>query len=273
MGMDYWEKADEAFDRGQQAYLDWCRELAVLYAEGNATQEEIADRYETVQQRVMEAIAVGSDERFKLQQFNSVPKAKQTLYLLTTLPDDAFKELCKPTTTQAKILEYKRRLAAPKVEDSPPPQRPPCPGVEGIGPGCWKWSEGFGEWVQQPLLTEAQQRKAEYESPEHQAELQKIFAKADAKREAQKQSFQDVLDTMKKATAFIQGQTPVAVLEDTSPIAFLTMAFTDMLQEGGAPAVKAVKAMFSSAYHPDSGKVKRDGDLLGSINKALSHLE
>jgi DNA-binding transcriptional regulator LsrR (DeoR family) len=72
MGISYWAKADEAFDRGQQAYLDWCRELAVLYTNGNTTQEAIADRYQKPQPRIAEAIAVGSDERIIRLTYNDI---------------------------------------------------------------------------------------------------------------------------------------------------------------------------------------------------------
>lgn len=64
----------------------WCRELAVIYSEGSATQEAIADRYELERVAVTKAIAIGSDVRITNK---LVPKSTEALYLLTTLPDDA----------------------------------------------------------------------------------------------------------------------------------------------------------------------------------------
>lgn len=107
--VNYWAKADAAFDRGQQAYLDWCRELAVLYSEGMTTQEAIADRYEQDKGQINKALTVGKSTKFRGTKL--LPKSQEVLYLLTTLPDDAFEELCKPTTTQARIRSYKQQLA------------------------------------------------------------------------------------------------------------------------------------------------------------------
>lgn len=265
MGVNYWSKADEAFDRGQQAYLDWCRELAVLYTNGSTTQEAIADRYELERVRVTEAIAVGNDKRFSYVARTDLPKSTYSLYLLTSVMDDGFEELCKPTTTQAKILEYKRRLAAPKADPSPPPQRPKCPGVEGYGPGLWKWSEAFGEWEQQPAYVEPRPTKQELETKGEQ-----LKAKNEAARAERHAEFDS---SLKGLLSGMQAHTPKAVLDESSPIDFLIEAFANMLQYGGAPATKLAKQMFSSAYHPDNGKVKHDSSLLGSINKALSYLE
>lgn len=264
MGISYWEKADAAFERGQQAYLDWCREIAKLYAEGTATQEEIAGRYQKERQRITTAIAIGSDDRIVCST-NILPKSSHVLYLLTTLPDKDFEELCKPTTTQAVILEHKRRLAVPK--DVPPPQRPPCPGAEGIGPGCWKWSEGMEEWVQQPAYVEPKSNKLTAEDiAAHEARVKANQAKHQA-------TFDSFSSSLKSLLNQTQQHMPAAILDDASPIEYLTQAFATMLQYGGAPAAKLAKQMFSSAYHPDSGKVRHDASLMGSINKALSFLE
>lgn len=162
-----WKGADEAFARGQQAYLDWCREIAKLYAEGDATQDEIAGRYGKEVTIIKYACRVGQDDRLKVYNINSLPKSTKVLYELTTLPDKDFEELCKPTTTQAVILEHKRRLAAPISDtrnDPPPSKRPPCPGVEGIGPGLWRWSEGMEEWIQQPKYEEHRRVDAKTEA-------------------------------------------------------------------------------------------------------------
>jgi hypothetical protein len=147
VAMPHLAEADKAFARGQEAYLDWCRELALAYKEGEATQQEIADRYEVSQQGIDQAIKVGIDNRLT-SNTSKLPKSQYTLYLLTTLSDEAFEELCKPDTTQAKILEYKRRLAAPK-----PVTRPPCPGKEGTAPGEWEWTSN--EWCQHYGVKEA----------------------------------------------------------------------------------------------------------------------
>lgn len=146
-----WSAADAAFERGQQAYLDWCREIAKLYAEGDATQEEIAGRYDSDQQRISKAVAVGEDQRIFKSNRLELPKSAKVLYLLTTLPDKDFEELCKPTTTQAVILEHKRRLSAPPAPAPvapAQPQRPPCPGVEGTNNKEWMWFESMNKWVQ-----------------------------------------------------------------------------------------------------------------------------
>ena len=91
-----------------------------------------------------------------------------------------------------------------------------------------------------------------------------------AKQQATFDSFSSSLKGLLDQTA---QHMPAAILDDASPIEYLTQAFATMLQYGGAPAAKLAKQMFSSAYHPDSGKVKHDASLMGSINKALSFLE
>jgi len=143
-----WKEADEAYGRGQQAYLDWCKAIAKLYADGTATQEQIAGRYDVAQQGISQAIAVGQDKR--LTSNTSIPKSTYATYLLTTLPDKEFEEMCKPTTTQATILAYKARLKTPREAPKPASnypvderfKRPPCPGIEGRQVGQWVWERG-----------------------------------------------------------------------------------------------------------------------------------
>jgi hypothetical protein len=146
-----WVEADKAYARGQQAYLDWCKAIAQLYAQGTATQEEIGARYDTNNVRISEAIAIAGSDRIYFKSKTELPRNKQVLYLLTTLPDKEFEEYCKPTTTQAIILEVKNRLKAPiPIKHLPPPmQRPPCPGVEGTKPGEYRWfdDEGWCEYA------------------------------------------------------------------------------------------------------------------------------
>lgn len=275
MGVNKWVAADEAFGRGLQAWLDWCREIAKLaentFPDGTpmprshaeyTTQEEIAMHYGKERSRINEAIAIGRDKRFDRLTVKSIPKNKEVIYLLTTLPDEDFKELCMPTTTRAIYEAYKRRLAAPK--DIPPPQRPPCPGVEGIGPGLWKYSEGLEEWVQQPAYVEP--KPSNKLTPEDIAAHEERIERNKAKQEALFDSLNAGIDRLAK-------HIPQAVLSDVSPLEFLANTFYAMLQQGGPSAVKLAKQMFSSAYHPDSGKVKHDAELMGSINKALSLLE
>lgn len=127
---DKWVEADAAYERGQQSYLDWCKAIAKLYAEGTATQEQIAGRYEKDQSRVAQAVAIGKDQRI-ISNRNTLPASEKTIYLLTTLADDAFNALCKPGTTQAVILEHKKRLAVKKekqvevkVEQKAEPKKP-----------------------------------------------------------------------------------------------------------------------------------------------------
>jgi hypothetical protein len=148
-----WSKADAAWNRGIQAYLDWCAEIKKIYDAGGATQEQIGARYDRPQQRIADAIQVATDPRFKRLTFkdgkNVLPIArdKYALYLLTTLDDEGFEELAKPGVTQAKILEYKRRLKTPVVTPLLA-QRPPCPGVEGNDADDWYWHEPSSSWKQ-----------------------------------------------------------------------------------------------------------------------------
>jgi hypothetical protein len=104
---DKWAAADKAYAKGVQAYIEWGRALAKI----DATQEEIAARYDVFQEDITRAIAVGKDSRFITNGY--IPKSQRSLYLLTTLDDKGFAELCKPTTTQADILAYKKRLEPP----------------------------------------------------------------------------------------------------------------------------------------------------------------
>lgn len=104
-----WAAADAAYAKGVEAYIDFGRALTKI----DATQQEIADRYDMQQKSVAEVIAVGSDDRFIRITYK--PKSTYTLYLLTTLDDKGFKALCKPTTTQEAILKYKAKLKPKKA--------------------------------------------------------------------------------------------------------------------------------------------------------------
>jgi hypothetical protein len=163
--VEKWATADKAYAKGQQAYIEFGQALAKI----NATQQEIAERYDMQQAGVAKLLAVGADTRIIRITNKFLPKSTETLYLLTTLNDDAFEELAKPDTTQAKVLEYKRRLAGPSITTTKlvptsthvvsvstaqptdwkaplPKMRPPCPGTEGTAPGQYDWSEIRG-WV------------------------------------------------------------------------------------------------------------------------------
>jgi hypothetical protein len=127
-----WKSADAAWDRGIQAYLDWCIEIKKIYDAGGATQEQIGTRYDRPRNKIVEALGTASDLRVHdfLKVENVVVRDKQALYLLTTLDDDGFKELAKPGVTQAKILEYKRRLKAPEPAKVVAPPQAATPVIE-----------------------------------------------------------------------------------------------------------------------------------------------
>ena len=107
-----WASADKAYAKGQQAYIEFGQALAKLTG---VTQEQIAARYDMTIDQVSHAKNVGVDKRILEKSRNTriLPKSTYSLYLLTTLDDAGFEELAKPDTTQAKILEYKRRLKGP----------------------------------------------------------------------------------------------------------------------------------------------------------------
>jgi hypothetical protein len=102
---DKWERADQAFSKGVEAYIEFGQECARLNAEGT-TQQEIGNRYQMSQQQVGYALTVGKDERITSNTC-TLPRSTYSLYLLTTLDDKGFDKLAKPDTTQADIKAYK----------------------------------------------------------------------------------------------------------------------------------------------------------------------
>jgi len=114
-----WERADKAFNKGVEAYIEFGQELAVLNADGT-TQEEIGQRYQMSQSSVRDTICVGRDGRISSNTTN-LPKSQHSLYLLTTLDDAGFEKLAKPDTTQADIKAYKESIRTPKPTPAPAP--------------------------------------------------------------------------------------------------------------------------------------------------------
>jgi hypothetical protein len=159
-----WKPADSAYGRGQQAYIEFGQALAKLVA-GGVTQEVIASRYDMSQPSVASAIAVGADKRI-IGATNKLPRSTHALYLLTTLDDAGFKELAKPETTQAKIQEYKRRLAPPPEPTVEPPRKPVVPPrVGGATPTPPQDSQDRGRPLTQEEWEETLQREKERERP------------------------------------------------------------------------------------------------------------
>jgi hypothetical protein len=121
---DKWERADKAFNKGIEAYIEFGQELVALNAEGT-TQEEIGQRYQMSRTNVAYAICVGSDQRI-VGNTNNLPKSQHSLYLLTTLDDAGFEKLAKPDTTQADIKAYKQAQQPPKPKAIPAPKAEPA---------------------------------------------------------------------------------------------------------------------------------------------------
>lgn len=119
-------KAREHFNKGRESYIGFCVELAAAYREGEATQEELGVEFDMERRSISNAIAVGNDERIA-SNTSKLPNSQHALYLLTTLPDDAFEELAKPDTTQAKIKEWKAAQQPPKPKAIPAPAPTPEP--------------------------------------------------------------------------------------------------------------------------------------------------
>lgn len=104
-----WDGADRAYARGQQAYLEFGQEIARI----DATQEEVAARYEMSQSSVAQLLKTVRDQRVIALTIEDRPKSMRVLYEMTTLDDDGFEELAHSGTTLQVIGDYKRRLKAP----------------------------------------------------------------------------------------------------------------------------------------------------------------
>jgi len=122
-----WAGADAARAKGIRAYIEFGQALAELTATGTS-QEEIGERYDMSQPAISQAIQVGQDKRLiGISNTNNSPKSEFTIYLLTTLDDAGFAELAKPKTRQVDVLEYKKRLAAPKEASKAESAAPSAP--------------------------------------------------------------------------------------------------------------------------------------------------
>ena len=102
-----WQAADEAHQRGLDAYIDFSRACAELADKEQVTQTEIGARYNMSQQAIGHAMQVGRDKRINSIAINQLPRAEYTIYLLTTLNDKGFAMLAKPDTTRDAVLAYK----------------------------------------------------------------------------------------------------------------------------------------------------------------------
>jgi hypothetical protein len=63
-----------------------------------------------------------------------------------------------------------------------------------------------------------------------------------------------------------------ALVTAANPAQLLTEEFIALLKTRNPIALKAIKAMFSTLYYPDTGKLVKDGERLASINNALDQL-
>jgi len=106
-------KADAAFQKGIDAYIEWGQEMAKLNKAGH-TQQELGERYDCSQACIAQAMKVGTDPRI-ISNANNLPKDKATIYLLSTLDDKAFDELARPDLKRQEIKEYKQAKKAPKA--------------------------------------------------------------------------------------------------------------------------------------------------------------
>jgi hypothetical protein len=109
----WYAQADAAHARGIAAYLDFSRACAELVAAGE-TQRAIASRYHLSRPAIAQAVCVGRDPRL-VSSANTLPRSTYALYLLTTLPDEAFARFAQPDTTREELLQHKRRTAAAAV--------------------------------------------------------------------------------------------------------------------------------------------------------------
>lgn len=109
---DPFAKADAAFQKGIDAYIEWGQEMAKLNEAGH-TQQELGGRYHCAQSQIGQAIKVGSDPRI-ICNTDNLPKDKTVLYMLSTLDDKDFEEIARPDLRQHEIKEYKKAKKAPK---------------------------------------------------------------------------------------------------------------------------------------------------------------
>jgi len=107
-----WKNADEARQRGIDAYIDFCRACAEL-ADAGVLIREIAQRYDMSNTMSAQALAIGRDERIFGITENHFPRSEHVLYLLTTLDDAGFSKLAKSETTQDMVNTYKAAQETP----------------------------------------------------------------------------------------------------------------------------------------------------------------
>ncbi len=66
---------------------------------------------------------------------------------------------------------------------------------------------------------------------------------------------------------------PKLIPMGADPIAYLVELFKETIESNDPIVIKAVKQMFSTLYYPDTGKFRRDTEIMSKVNQALTSLE
>jgi len=234
-----WAVTDVPFRKGQEAYIEFGKGCALLNSQG-VTQQEIADRYEMSQSQVRNWCSVGRDKRLS-SNTTKLPKSEHSLYLLTTLPDDAFEYVVEEFGEKARQIDINAVKAGfDTVEE-------------------WEFSKSWDaaiihnnmidrhrmvdDWLE--AIIEDKERFPDPEpevkpEPEPKVDWRSLIRAADPK-----------------------GQ----------PEEFLIEQFRILMYSHNAAGQKAAKAMFSSLYHSDQPKLRTDTELMAQINLAFTTIK
>lgn len=163
---DPFAKADAAFQKGIDAYIEWGQEMAKLNEAGH-TQQELGERYDCSQAGVAQAMKVGTDPRI-ISNTNNLPKDKTVLYLLSTLDDNEFDEIARPDLRQHEIKEYKKEK---KVK---PPKELPY--------SYFRVLNEYGVTPNKPLRQKFKEAGIDYKNPESESTIREWCINYNAQR-------------------------------------------------------------------------------------------
>lgn len=119
-----WARADEAYRRGQQAYIEWCCEIAKINAAGDR-QDDISARYGVSRPAVAQACVIGNSGI--VSNANNLPKDRTAIYHLATVhqkqPEMVEKWLQdNPEPDRKAVAALKREISPPKPQPKEKPK-------------------------------------------------------------------------------------------------------------------------------------------------------